>query len=390
MLRNPAIVRLTRARFDAQPLICSNRMPMNVKKNTGKPLHVFFHVGYEKTGTTSIQNFLRKNQDALREQGFLYPLTLGRISQVEVVKCCKAEGKVGQLIGGESDPYRGLGFNDYRREIRHKLHQEILASGCQNVIVSSEHVSIHFNKPEDFERFRELFADFDARFTVIVYLRDQVSLLESRTYTMIVAGAQKVHEIEPGSKLGPYLDYLSTIERLDAAFGTDRLIVRIFDRAQMEGGDVVTDFLSVTGLKGLPAATATVENSSVGIAGMKVLARANSRLQQMDRRQKLDVRKRLLDLLHAVDTSPRFRLSPEAADYVRRTFRAGNAEVARRYLGRNGDLFESRRKAEGEPPEPLKPRAVQDLLVDLLLAAIDSEPTAPRAGRARKTANRDG
>ena len=45
---------------------------------------VYLHIGTEKTGTASIQHFLSRHYDELREKGILYPKSLGRKSNMKL------------------------------------------------------------------------------------------------------------------------------------------------------------------------------------------------------------------------------------------------------------------------------------------------------------------
>ncbi|MCB1380755.1 MAG: hypothetical protein KDK89_20660 [Alphaproteobacteria bacterium] len=345
-----------------------------------KPIHVYFHVGYEKTGTTSIQTFLRNHEERLAGLGYLYPRSLGKISQYQVVRTCKTEKVLSNIApdGEGASPERD--FEAHREFIRDRLTREIRRSRCSNVIVSSEHVSIHFNRPEEFERFKQLFAAFNAKFTVVIYLREQVELLESRSYTAMVAGATQLPQFDKPAGSQRYLNFLRTLERLAEAFGRDNLIVRLFSRKSLVEGDVVKDFLSALNITGLKVEGTAVKNTSLGIAGLAILAKVNTQLENLDPRKRKPIRRRLLEVLHQSDDSPGYRIGTEAAAAIRDAFRPSNREVARIYFGRDEDLFEPKPASNQNMP-PSSSGKTEDILIATILTFIDSELARGKQGR---------
>lgn len=308
-----------------------------------RKIHVHFHIGYEKTGTTSIQTCLRANEGRLAEAGILYPRALGNISQYKVIVYC---------LKKPSRPVAGNGERPNHEElagIRQQLAAEIEESGCDTVIVSSEHVSTQFRTAAHFARFKSLFRDFDARFTAIVYLREQVAFLESRSFTALAAGAPR---IPPASARNApdFLYYSRMLGLIEDAFGRDHVRVRLFQRSSLDGGDAVMDFLALVGAPGGLGVEAEPQNQSMGVNGMKALALLNSAIGNEDRATAHRIRKAAIAILRGLDTGPRYRIEAAAAEGLQAVFADDNRAVAQRYFGRD-QLFEAAavRAAEARP-----------------------------------------
>ncbi|MEM8664637.1 MAG: hypothetical protein AAGF49_11010 [Pseudomonadota bacterium] len=186
---------------------------------------LWIHVGSHKTGTTSIQNTFFGSRDVLEAAGLIYPTNIlgtawsgrGKLSQLFV-----AEGVVGDHLSAFAARWPGQnlmlsaeGFEHYSLQQRKRLAATALK---------------HYD---------------DVR--LIIYFREPLSLVASRVSTRIRRGVMR---FEGGWARLPTYDYALELRGWIDAFGKDRVIARAFDRAQMVGGDVVDDILSVMGLDG--------------------------------------------------------------------------------------------------------------------------------------------
>jgi hypothetical protein len=91
---------------------------------------LFLHVGFHKTGTTSLQDALNRNRAALLEQGLLYPKTRKFRAQHEFAWSAGQRGWGWKQFGGSQ-----AGPGPARRMFK------LLRSSSQDVIISSEFLS---------------------------------------------------------------------------------------------------------------------------------------------------------------------------------------------------------------------------------------------------------
>jgi mannosyltransferase OCH1-like enzyme len=114
-------------------------------------LQVFVHIGPYKTGSTSVQDFLATNEEALRKAGILYPRT-------------------GRKGAAHNELFWKFGGGELFKE----LNAEIAASGLSQVIISSEHFS-QFPRARA-ERMAEMLQPAELRPVVVSRRPDKVLL----------------------------------------------------------------------------------------------------------------------------------------------------------------------------------------------------------------------
>src|SRR5271163_1194160 len=100
----------------------------------------WLHIGTEKTGTTSIRNFLAQNRATLLAQGYLYPTAAGEPGHGALTAFALDDSK--------SDSTRlALGIDRpdlvpaFRQDLLAAFDKEIAASGASQIIVSNELLS---------------------------------------------------------------------------------------------------------------------------------------------------------------------------------------------------------------------------------------------------------
>jgi hypothetical protein len=189
---------------------------------------VYLHIGWEKTGSSSIQAFCARNQGWLRKHGFDYPL-MGRIPQ-------------------HVDLYRNLNHGRSGRIVRsvEAVRAELAKSESPNVIFS--HESLHSCSPA---AFRHIFDGHEVR--VIAYVRNPDRAVISFFVTMVRFGQLaasnffKALRFFGRTNLG-HFEYYWPLAGFAAEFGRENLLVRHYDRSSLVGGQSVSDFLDCLGL----------------------------------------------------------------------------------------------------------------------------------------------
>ncbi|ABV37608.1 hypothetical protein Ssed_3004 [Shewanella sediminis HAW-EB3] len=187
---------------------------------------VYFHIGYHKTGTSAIQSFCSANQSELARKGFLYAET-GRAGAAHgpLANCLKASNK-------NLDP----------NLLYASLKKEIANSNAQSVIISSE----CFLEQIPLDRIEPYLKKLNAHIKIIVYVRRQDEWAQS-VYNEIIKDSSRrytgsilhMREIRMG-----WLNYNNVISQWENVFGSENIIVRPYDKAQMRNG-LYADFLSI-------------------------------------------------------------------------------------------------------------------------------------------------
>jgi hypothetical protein len=195
-------------------------------------MEAIVHYGMAKTGTTSIQMALHSARSRLRERGLLYPVTGG--------------GRAHHILTALFKP-----FEDVRPAMRHRagydparLHAaarrawdsvkwQVDRAKPERVVLSSE-MFFGTVSVDGQGRFRERLEEIFPSITICLYVRSPASHFRS-------LAQQETKSAGAVSPPHP-LSVRESIEIIERVFGK-RLIVRPFERSQLQDGDVVSDLM---------------------------------------------------------------------------------------------------------------------------------------------------
>ena len=209
------------------------------------------HVGHDKTGSTAIQGALARHREILLEEGYLYPQG-------------HWHARLGSYFHEEPESY-GENPPAAREEIRRldaewmeQLSGEFHSTSARDVILSYEGF---FNLPESvWRRIREFLLGHTDRIRLLGYCRRPeeyaISAISQRVragqlpwgrYTGGLAELRASKSPRPPDwRLGlPMVFYKHELPKMERIFGRENILLRKFGRAELPGGDVVADFLSI-------------------------------------------------------------------------------------------------------------------------------------------------
>ena len=310
---------------------------------------LLIHIGVHRTGSTSIQQWLHRNRNALLEQGFLYP-------------------------------FAGVNHNDLARLVTtdsaafqrrlHELVDRATRSEAHTVILSAEDFS-WLPRPGDLARLGKV---FDVR--VLCYVRRQDEWLESwynqhvkwpwnratsaLTPEAFFAGRQGYH----------WIDYARTLERWRAVFGGSAITVRPFDEVQ-SAGSVIDDFAELCGIDPSRLNVPQVgDNASVSAPSLMLLRLL--RLIDKPPAQRTELVRLVRATFDDRDAhAERHVLSPARRRAVVAEYEASNAAVARTYLGReDGVLFTDPLPADDPSPPQIALPAADEFREEIALPLV--------------------
>jgi hypothetical protein len=332
---------------------------------TSRP-KLFIHIGTNKTGTSAIQQFLSGHRKELAKQGLLYP-------------------KTGCSGGAHYEISRTLGF-DYgvkpaplaeRTALLGRLRAEVEASQCEKWVISSE----NFVLPKDVQLVHELFSDFDCR--IVVYFRRHDHWWFSaynQAVKMVIHppwGRGFQGFLNFNRRRNPkFGNYRALLDRWEAAFGRENIIVRPFEGVQNQP-NIIVDFINALGCAEL---CAFVPESEVPQVNRSLDHRSTFLLETFQRMQVDDeVRQLLIDhVMENVDPQCNEPVVPP--ELRRKLVDEGKAQyeyIARNFLKRSDGVF-----FHEPPPDPdaawSKPK--YPTLVEV--ADIIAQVLSPPEGRA--------
>ena len=216
------------------------------------------HIGTEKTGSTSIQNFLHRNAKALATGQIFYPKqTCGLISNYKLVLyalnapdkgLCSIDktSVLATLKPDMNDSENKAKFDEWKTQfvLDHDTEVQTLRKGLTSstIVYSSEHFHSRTRAPEELARLKSLITHLYDDIKIVVYLRRQDRLAMSASNTAIQGGAVKMFSFDNIAGGSAYYDYASLMKRWTDAFGQENIQPQVFSKASMHHGDVVEDF----------------------------------------------------------------------------------------------------------------------------------------------------
>ena len=209
-------------------------------------MRCILHIGPPKTGSSSIQFFLRDHRDALDKAGFFIPRTQ-RMNMAEFQIATKADITASRVT-------RRLGVDaDYLEDHQTRLHAKLEAqfqiaakAGYHTAIVSNEGMST----PETVEpliQTRDLLASSCAQITIVPILRRQERIAVS-LYKNLVKNKGKTTRECLTQKQNFHLDWYLAL--WGEVFGHDHIHPILFPDSVPEHRDLIADFCAIAGIEG--------------------------------------------------------------------------------------------------------------------------------------------
>ncbi|MBU0643515.1 MAG: hypothetical protein KJ731_00290 [Alphaproteobacteria bacterium] len=195
---------------------------------------LILHPGSPKTGTSGLQNFLFRKRDALRDLGYLYPM-----SGIDVESgTAKGHHAIALAIDpNASEP------SEHLRAMLEALRAEIAAAPDKTVILSSEEF-FHAQRMEVFKHYLQ-----PASCQIYVSLRPQYEVMNANYYTQVTHNRIKnpPEAYFDSMKLGLKFPEIMTVFA-QFTHNTD-IKLRVFERGSPVRKSPIEDFLTVMGIE---------------------------------------------------------------------------------------------------------------------------------------------
>lgn len=236
------------------------------------------HIGTEKTGTTSIQNFLYQNRRKLRKHGLHFLQCAGQKNNRALPAYCLNDSR-------PDDFYRDLGIttqeqrHEYKTQFLQEFEKELsdLPEHIHTVVISSEHFHSRIRTAGEMDNVQALLEAYFDEIEIVCYLRDQVSTCTSYYSTALKSGNPSSFSefIERCAPTNYYFNYFEMLTNWERCFGLEALNVSLFSRKHFLNGDLLDDFTSKLSpeIVGKLDTNISVENESLTPVG-QALARA--------------------------------------------------------------------------------------------------------------------
>lgn len=200
-------------------------------------MKLYLHIGYPKTGTTAIQEFLSLNRGSLRQDGILYPLT-------GIVKF--AHHDLPWVFRQDKRATPGLNLDGISQ---HLAAEVVDAEDAEFAIISSEGF-VFMLQPEEVRNWLGVMFD---EIIIMVWLRQPLRWIQS-DYNQGVKGWRQLsctydeHICRVLKQRNSPMNYYYMLSRWADVFGWENLQVRSFD---MEKYDLARGFMNAVGITDL-------------------------------------------------------------------------------------------------------------------------------------------
>lgn len=203
---------------------------------------VYLCIGTQKTGTTFLQEFMRRNEKALKKQGYCYPkFELG----INGMKNRNAYFLVHHSKLGNKEACQKEEA-EFKRIAYSKIKE--LSKEFPNIVLSDENIWYGCKRKGFWTEVLDEFHNIGCEVKVVVYLRRQDQVIESLWKQRLKGMACDTFSFsefcERGSGWFP-LDYFQHCTNIAEAVGRENLTVRIYERGQFEGAEqsLLSDYL---------------------------------------------------------------------------------------------------------------------------------------------------
>ncbi len=233
------------------------------------------HIGTPKSGTSTIQRFLKQNRALLQANGVHVPQSAGKNNQQRLAAMFLDDDTV-------DDFCRRLHLQDRadriaaKRQWQADLSAEIKAQTCPHVVMSSEHLQSRLHAPEAIRALSDYLQTLFSDIRIILYIRDPLDTAVSLYSTAVKSGAMLAElPLSPPALWTNIINHKATIQRWQANLAPAELKLRLFQKDDFVQGDLLADFISTAELPALDYNRPGRANESLDRLGLEVLRRLN-------------------------------------------------------------------------------------------------------------------
>jgi hypothetical protein len=294
---------------------------------------LYLHIGTEKTGTTSIQRFLKANRELLGRNGILYPAAPGEQNHLGLTVAALEDKKTGPLRKIFEVRTREE-LRKFREALTRDLAEELKVRPYTKAVMSGEHCSSRLVSDSEVERLKGMLSPLFDRIFIVIYIRRQDDYLLSTYSTTIKSGRTRPLVVPTGKRVQTRYDHWQLISRWARAFGKESILCRKYEKPSLKGGDVILDFLDATHIdQNLPFERPESLNESLDANTLEFLRLFNKHVPRFVANELNKARDNVVPLLGEISKGPLATLSEEDLKRFMSQFLDSNRQVAIEYFG---------------------------------------------------------
>lgn len=308
-------------------------------------MKALIHIGMPKTGSSTIQAFLKINAEALRAQGLRHDPVNPRFgSQYELA----ATGLVrAGAAMSDAVALRVLGLRDpaaqqaYVDAFEARLQHGQQAWGERVFLGSSEHLHAWLTRPEQITALDTVLRRYFDSVQYLVYLRPQAEMVVSAYSERIRRGETLSFNDHFNQRLKA-LNYWKSLRLWAKAVGEARLTPRLLTPDALVGGDLLDDFCAIAGIDRTGLQTPRRMNTSLSAEAIALRRQINRFLPVRNRKggraKPYQLALRLLER-RLPQPGTRLQLSGGQRQTLLADHAEGNEKLRARYFPERATLF---------------------------------------------------
>jgi len=293
--------------------------------------YIYLHIGIPKTGTTAVQYFLKKNNQALLKQGVLIPKSV--LTPNNEILTLYATKKTTNKLISRSKTWTKESVSNFPQ----KLNKEIAKhyNKINKIILTNEGLSVSVTKKNEFEALKEIINIKDFQIKIILYLRRQDEYILSAYSTNVRRGRTSEFDISNPINVLNYDKFLSNWE---SEFGFENIIVKVYDKLEFPNQNILYDFADTIGLniKKLQFINKPI-NKSLDIEKLEFLRLFNKHCPFYIENGTKPNKNRfnIIQILESISTSKKLNCSLSERKNILKQYAKSNEIVAKKYLNKN-------------------------------------------------------
>ena len=308
-------------------------------------MKALIHIGMPKTGSSTIQAFLKVNGDALRGQGIRHDPVNPRFgSQYELAAAglvragaCMSDGVALRVLGlRDPDAQRA-----YVNAFEARLQKGRQAWGEQVYLGSSEHIHAWLNRAEQIGALDDLLRLYFDSVQYLVYLRPQSEMVVSAYSERIRRGETLSFNDHFNQRLKA-LNYWKSLRLWARVVGEERITPRLLTPDALVGGDLLDDFCAIAGIDRAGLKTPPRMNTSLSAEAIALRRRLNRFLPVRNRKgaraKPYQLALRLLER-RLPQPGTRLQLTEDQNTSLLSDHAEGNEKLRARYFPERATLF---------------------------------------------------
>lgn len=331
----------------------------------------YLHIGTQKTGSTTLQQFLSINRAMLAQQGYFVPQSSGQTKDWLLMVACYDPDR-------RTNATHNLGIHTERQlEIfractLRSLKQECNKTNLPYLILSSEDFHGSLTSVTELNRLKNSLTYIGCNnIQVIVYLRDPAELANSKYCGMIAGGATEKNP-PPPEDYKQHCDHRQTLERWSDIFGNENILARIHEKTSLVNASIIDDFVQCIGASLTPGMILPSNiNTVLSHNALELIRRVNEKLPETSMYQTF-LRAALTSHIKSHITGPNYVMPEEY-------FRAYDAAYADSNEWTRKHWFPERDQLFSREHRPLPsicdiPQEQLDQYIDLLITLWKKRP----------------